>query len=181
MIKGGHRLNDKQKKFIYKYYKKYYTPILLEKLNMKFNTNFKYSCIRGFMKRNGLKSNLGHKNHKKGHPIAKVGHERIDKRGYILIKYTNKHKKNWKNYTYKHKYVYEKHYGKIPKGYVIMFKDGNVSNCDINNLILIKRGELSTLTNFNIRIYDEEMYKTAQFINAINKQLKEYKKKKQVI
>lgn len=171
------RLSDKEKNFIIENYQKYYTPVLLEKLNKEFGTGFTYSCIRGFMVRNKLKSNLGHKNHNKGYPDAEIGHERFDKRGYILIKYTNKYKENWKNYAYKHKYVYEKKYGKIPSGYVIMFKDGNVSNCDINNLLLIKRGELSTLTNLHIKEYNEELFTTAQLINAINKQIRKYKKK----
>ena len=37
--------------------------------------------------------------------------------------------------------VYEKHYGKIPKGYIIWHIDGNKHNDDIENLEAISRSE----------------------------------------
>ena len=36
----------------------------------------------------------------------------------------------------KHRYVWEKHNGKIPEGYIIKFKDGDFMNCDIDNLYI---------------------------------------------
>lgn len=38
--------------------------------------------------------------------------------------------------------VYERAYGKIPKGYVIYHKDGDRHNDDIDNLVAISRSEL---------------------------------------
>lgn len=38
--------------------------------------------------------------------------------------------------------IYEKYYGKIPKGYVIFHKDQNKDNDDISNLEAISRKEL---------------------------------------
>ena len=40
------------------------------------------------------------------------------------------------------KHIYEQHYGKIPKGYIIYHIDGNKDNDDINNLEVITRAEL---------------------------------------
>lgn len=40
------------------------------------------------------------------------------------------------------RYTWEKHNGKIPKGKVIVFKDGNPRNCDIKNLLCLTRGEV---------------------------------------
>lgn len=40
-----------------------------------------------------------------------------------------------------HRIEWEKHYGAIPKGYIIHHKDENKLNCSINNLELLKRGE----------------------------------------
>lgn len=43
--------------------------------------------------------------------------------------------------------IYEEHFGKIPKGYVIYHKDKNKLNDDISNLIAISRAELVKLNN----------------------------------
>ena len=40
------------------------------------------------------------------------------------------------------KAVYEEHFGKVPKGYVIYHKDGNKNNDDPDNLEAISRAEL---------------------------------------
>ena len=41
----------------------------------------------------------------------------------------------------KHRYVWEKHNGKIPEGYIIKFKDGDFMNCDIDNLYIMSRAD----------------------------------------
>jgi len=38
-----------------------------------------------------------------------------------------------------HRHLYRQHYGDIPKGYVVAFKDGNSLNCEIDNLELLTR------------------------------------------
>lgn len=65
-----------------------------------------------------------------------VGYERIDADGYIYIKIEGKRK-----LALKHRHVWEQTNGKIPKGYNIQFKDGNRSNCNIENLYMISRAE----------------------------------------
>lgn len=65
-----------------------------------------------------------------------VGYERLDKDGYIYIKVEGKRK-----LVLKHRHIWEKHFGTIPKGNNIQFKDGNKHNCDIDNLYMISRGE----------------------------------------
>lgn len=65
-----------------------------------------------------------------------VGYERIDKEGYIYIKVKGKRK-----LVLKHRYIWEQHFGPIPKGNNIQFKDGNRQNCDIENLYMISRSE----------------------------------------
>jgi hypothetical protein len=41
----------------------------------------------------------------------------------------------------KHRYVWEKHHGKIPEGHIIKFKDGDFMNCDIDNLYIMSRAD----------------------------------------
>lgn len=60
--------------------------------------------------------------------------------GYVGIKTED----GWKQY---HKYVYEKKYGEIPKGYVVTFLDGDKTNCNIENLCAIPIGFQSALNN----------------------------------
>lgn len=76
---------------------------------------------------------------KKGHIPANavpVGYERVDRDGYIYIKVEGKRK-----LVLKHRYIWEQHFGAIPRGNNIQFKDGNKHNCDIENLYMISRGE----------------------------------------
>lgn len=40
-----------------------------------------------------------------------------------------------------HRHIWEQQKGEIPKGYIIIFKDKNSLNCDINNLMCISRRE----------------------------------------
>lgn len=76
----------------------------------------------------------------KGHIPANyrpVGSERVNADGYIEVKVADPNK--WK---LKHRVVWESVNGKIPKGSIIIFRDNDKSNTDIDNLLLIKRGHM---------------------------------------
>lgn len=51
----------------------------------------------------------------------------------------------WK---FKHRIVWELAHGEIPANSVICFKDGNKLNCELDNLILLTRGELAIVNKF---------------------------------
>lgn len=44
----------------------------------------------------------------------------------------------------KHRYVWEQHYGPVPEGMCVTFRDGNKLNCSIENLLLITESEKAT-------------------------------------
>lgn len=68
-----------------------------------------------------------------------VGTERYETKGrYIKVKVAEPNE--WK---FKHRLVWEKHSGSVPKGHVIVFKDGDRENCEIDNLACISRGVLA--------------------------------------
>lgn len=72
-----------------------------------------------------------------------IGSERISKDGYLVIKIQDFHgNKNWKE---KHRVIWEKHNGPIPKGYCVIFMDGDKKNITIENLTLISQRENSIL------------------------------------
>lgn len=57
-----------------------------------------------------------------------------------------------------HVYIWEQRYGKIPKGFCVIFKDKNTENMSLENLMLVSRNELVRLN---------------QKYSAIDKSLKE--------
>ena len=129
--------------------------------NKKFNTNNNFKQIQGVCKRHdfmtgrtgkfkkgNISFNTGTKgvmkqnktSFKKGsipHNYKEIGSERIcSKDGYIYIKTVES-----KKWVLKHRFIWEKHNGKIPKGKIIQFKDGNKENLSIANLECISRQE----------------------------------------
>lgn len=107
---------------------------------------------------------------KKGHlptNAKPVGYEavRSDKRTgakYIMIKVEGKRKM-----VYKHRWLWEQHHGKIPKGHNIVHRDGNTLNCTIENLECISDEE-NALRNSKHNI-PREVIPTMLLINQIKK------------
>jgi len=84
------------------------------------------------------------------HTQFKTGHvpANIKEIGTITMRFHKRTKTNykyiklapgvWKLY---HRYIWEKHYGKIPEKHVVMFIDGDTLNCNINNIKCISQTE----------------------------------------
>jgi hypothetical protein len=80
-----------------------------------------------------------------------VGSERIDPRqGYVLVKINEQDPYTGfpTRYKLKHIVVWEQHHGPVPAGSVVIFADGNRSNCGIANLRLVSRAELLHLNRW---------------------------------
>lgn len=100
-----------------------------------------------------------------------VGSERIDRDGYILIKVAEP--SVWK---LKHRVIWEKANGPIPKNYTVIFLDGDKSNTDINNLALVSRSELLIVNQKKLIKSDTELSKVG--INIAKVQSKINKRKR---
>lgn len=145
------------------------------KLNTGFNGRFK----KGNVPHNKGKKGLYYKGcektwFKKGQaPInhKPVGSERIDRYGYILIKVAEP--SVWK---LKHRVIWEKANGPIPKNYTVIFLDGDKSNTDINNLALVSRSELLIVNQKKLIKSDTELSKVG--INIAKVQSKINKRKR---
>lgn len=86
-----------------------------------------------------------------------VGSERVDtKDGYVLIKV-----KDPNVWRLKHRVIWENAHGKIPKGCVILFRDGNKQNITLDNLIMVKKGVNAALNNSGLVKYTGELKETA--------------------
>lgn len=106
------------------------------------------------------------------HNYKPVGTERISGEGYVEVKIADP--KKWKG---KHKIVWEAANGKIPKGKVLIFGDGNRLNVSLENLILVSRAELAVL-NHKGYIYDHADYTRTGLIMA-HLSMKQAERKKQ--
>lgn len=92
--------------------------------------------LKGYMgaNRTSFKKGRVPQNHKP------VGYERTTVDGYIEIKTAEPN-----IFELKHRLIYEQHFGPIPASHAIKFKDGNSQNLDIENMVLMSRGELAVL------------------------------------
>ena len=121
---------------------------LTKKLNKQFKTSFTVGQVRKYKHSHHIDSGLRSCN-------LPVGSERVSK-GYILVKV--KEPNIWKE---KHRIIYELVHGKIPKGYKIMFLDGNKKNCNIENLELVTDNEELYINNMGFSGINKEFTETA--------------------
>ena len=89
-----------------------------------------------FMSREGIErsSRTRFKPGQLPHNTKPIGYERLDDNGYVYIKVSMEQKM-----VLKHRYVWEQANGPIPDGHNIAFRDGDRTNCQLDNLYLISR------------------------------------------
>ena len=68
--------------------------------------------------------------------------------------------------------------GKISKGYIIIFRDNDKTNTDINNLMLIKQGTHAVLNHTGLCEYSGEFKETAVRIAELKTVSNEAKRRK---
>lgn len=156
---------------------------LTEAFNARFGTNRSIKQIEAYLRNHRIRSgrtgrfvkghaawNLGKKgfmgpnitSFQPGHmPRNKrrLWSERITRDGYIEISIPerNPHTGAPNRWKLKHVWLWEMKHGAVPKGHVLIFKDGDRLNCDIDNLLLIKRMELLSLNLHNYRGTNSEL------------------------
>lgn len=174
---------------------------IVELFNNKFGENISISQLRGVLKRYKIKTGFTGRfekgrtpwnketkgimkynktSFKKGrlsHNYLPVGTRKL-KSGYIFVK--TGHPKEWK---LEHRMIWEKRYGKVPKGCVLIFKDGNCLNTNLDNLMLISRRELAVMNHINLRAdknleSTETKVRIAQMLMAIKKAKKRIQAKR---
>ena len=94
--------------------------------------------------------------------------------------------KNGKTYTFlkhqgklelKSRVIYKQHYGKIPKDHIIIFKDGNTFNFNIENLECISLQE--NLERNTLHRYPKEIRKIIHLKGVLNRQINKNNPKNQ--
>lgn len=81
------------------------------------------------------------------HNTRYLGHERVNKDGYVEVSIdeTNPHTGYSRRYVHKHVHEWEKVNGPVPEGYCLKSLDGNKTNTDPSNWTAIPRGVLPRL------------------------------------
>lgn len=97
--------------------------------------------------------------------VKNVGYERITRDGYVEIK-------TEKGFVLKHRMLWEKYYGKIPKRHVIRFKNGNKQDVRIENLELVTFE--NNMKDNTIHNYPPEIKTAMRRISKLKRMIKKY-------
>lgn len=81
------------------------------------------------------------------HNTQHLGHERVNREGYVEISVaeTNPHTGFERRYVHKHRLLWEQAHGALPAGHALKCLDGNRENCDPSNWEAIHRSILARL------------------------------------
>ena len=83
----------------------------------------------------------------------------------------------WERWEFLHRAVWEEHNGPVPEGMMISFRDSNRLNCDIDNLMLITKGEGAALTRLGLRSEDPDLTDAGLNLIRLKKAAKDAKKR----
>lgn len=161
-----HKYTREEHNFLQSYIPGHTYKEIVTAYNEKFDDNITISRVKGYMSNHKINNGLTGRFKKGNIPVNKgkkgfcpkgcekswfqkghipknhrpVGSERISKDGYVEIKVEEPNK--WR---LKHRVIWEKENGAIPKDCAILFLDGNSQNLNINNMQLIRRAELARI------------------------------------
>lgn len=116
---------------------------------------------------------------KKGHHPANelpIGSIVTNDEGYKLRKKQNEGGL-WNRWEFLHRAVWREHYGEIPEGMMIVFRDGDRANCDISNLMMISKQENAALNKLGLRSEDPDLTEAAVNLVRLRLAVKEAKKR----
>ncbi|MFT9117632.1 MAG: HNH endonuclease signature motif containing protein [Sporolactobacillus sp.] len=113
---------------------------------------------------------------KKGHRPANympVGTEKMKSDGYVYVKIADPGK--WRQ---KHRLIWEKANGPIPKGHKLLFGDGNHQNIDLDNLILVTNRQVATLNKLKLIQKNAALTKSGLLVAELHSKLYRCKQQK---
>ena len=172
---------------------------LTEYTNRTFSTSYSETQIKGYKNNHSLRSGLsfqfskGHVPPNKGkrgyhapgsekgwfhkgnapHNLAPIGTEVIRSDGYLWVKIAEPNK--WKQ---KHRLLWEEAKGKIPRGFYLIFADGNRRNVSLDNLLLVSQAQMLVLNKFSLIQPERSLTETGIMIADIHMKMHQRKKSK---
>lgn len=182
----GRIYTDEIKQFVYDNHKGVGPKAMTGLVNETFGTSYTQKQLNAFYKNHKLNSGLTGRFEKGSVPPNKgvkgvrypgceatwfkkgqksinhkeIGSERVDaKDGYLIVKIAEPDV-----WELKHRYIYEQANGKIPKGYVLNFKNGDKTDIRLDNLVLLSKAEHLELTRSKLRSNDTELAETGVLV-----------------
>lgn len=161
LIENRHKLLTKeQDAFVRASYKRMPTHGVTDALNKKFCTDFGVNQIEAYINNHRILSGRTGCFEKGNVPatIKPLYSERLSKDKLIEIKVPIPHERKGTatQYMPKQRWVYEQHFGPIPDGHVVSFRDGDRENFAPENLIALSRAEMLRLNQNGYRdIHDD--------------------------
>ncbi|WP_138751762.1 HNH endonuclease signature motif containing protein [Paenibacillus sinopodophylli] len=135
-----------------------------EKGRMPFNKGQKRTWAGG----EDTQFRMGHKPHN----YMPVGSERVNADGYVDLKIADPNK--WRG---KHLIEWEKHNGgSIPKGHAVIFGDGNRTNFEPDNLIMVSRAQLAVMNRRGLIQCNADLTRTGVIMADIYRKIGERKR-----
>lgn len=114
------------------------------------------------------KGQLPHNTKKDGEIVIRHNHLDRNEKPYKWIRVKLGH------WMMLQRYVWEQKHGKLPKGAIVRFKDGNTMNCSIRNLTLITQAKNMELNS--IVRYPTEIRTSMHLLSKLNKKIDHAKK-----
>ena len=161
-------MNDNELKYLKDSVKGRTCQELADLMNKRFHTNrFKASSIKHYKRKHNLVSGVDSRFKKNQIPHNKkeTGYEFVDKKtGYTYIKTSNS------GWMLKHRFIWERHNGRVPDGYSVVFLDQDKNNFDIDNLCKVSRHQLLLLNQHKLIYNNNELTKAGiEVVNLIIK------------
>lgn len=189
-----HRYTDEQLEYLREIAEWRTREEIQELFNSKFNASVTLGSLRSTMSRRGIRSNMQgyrtryakeHKPWNTGKKGVRTGGEatqfkrgnlppthlqvgsEAERKGIILVKTAEPNV--WMR---KHIMVWEMHNGSVPDGYVVSFKDGDKTNCVIDNLFLVSKGALVSVAKRGLRAENPEINYSVHLLTELELAIK---------
>lgn len=144
---------------------------LAKQINRTFGTAYTREQVKGYCYSRNLHNDFS---------ISKpIGSEKTYADGFSFIKVRDQPiiLDCRENYELKHHYIWKQAHGPIPPGHVLIFLDGDKTNCSLENLQLVTRAEHIEMIRNKLRFSDPERTKIGVLIAKIAVAAREEKKK----
>ena len=201
----GHKYTEAEQEFLHDFVPGHTYKEIVEAYNKRFDEPITLSRLKGYIANHKLNTGKtgrfekGHTSYNKGrhtptvgrmaetqfkkgglpHNTKPIGYERITKDGYIEVKIKMRpsHLNCNDNFVAKHHLVWEAANGPIPDGNIVVFLDGDRTNCSIENLALITRAEHLEITRRGLRSENSQLTKTGILVAKAGIAVQKAKKK----
>lgn len=99
-----------------------------------------------------------------------IGDERISKDGYIEVKVAMfRQRKANDCWVMKHRLIWEEANGPVPDGHKVVFKDGDKTNLDVDNLMLVSMAQHAVMAKRGLHGVGETGRMVADLVMAVNR------------